>query len=839
MGLQPANRRWSVRSLLVLLGFLVLCQILARTSLTAEPAPVPRRFIPAKGLVAYLEYEGLDAHADAWKASAAHGILVDGHAGSMMSELARQLLDRLFKEDPGLKLSGADIVAIHDHLMHRGFMVAVHQSGNDDLATTVVLRDVAPESVRDRIDRVLKAALGPQDNEKPPAPVRIRGRDVFELKDKPATKPLVEPNPPDPAFSAVPPAATAIEPPAPPSPPVVASAPAVAPAPTVAPASPGSLTPTPLLPPSAPPDRAGEIRPNTPLATSIPKFVSWWFEGNDLVLVMAPGSDSKFPSGPVAKKKPDPENTGYRSLVMDTIEGKEPNVTTSEAFVSAMAWDKDIQGFEPNGLLILDPGQGKSLLSGLITLVEEPAALSLPSAKYISPSDVPPQLILTDSPDVELPDLPVDPFAPEIDSKIKLASKAAPVKDMGKAPDFFDLLGIDGLKRMVVRWGFQGKALLTDVRVEAPAPRKGLMDCLVQPTFSRKHLSLIPRGARDFVVGSFDAFGSYARFKNLVNTMNPDLAKEIPLWERTICEAVGLRGPEALRQVGSSWSVFRLPSLDGNAPADAEPDLTEYAFVAEIDNSEAFAKLLDSIADRVNQQLVDLENGAVRDKGNKVADPPVLALERLKPPDRGYQFTSPARLVPWLSDVLKPTILVGKSIVAIGSNLERAREALSAEVPAGNRWSPEAEMQNALDSLPEKLTFLAVGDPRDSAWPTMFEQLPGEVQLLIGMLGGFSENQASVGGELLAALGIPRPGGFRVRIDPAQIPKADQVRRHLFSSVLAATVDDRGFRLIGREAFPLACMGGKASFKSTSKWSGIKGISRDVKLRLDLLGLGH
>ena len=64
-------RRNSMSLRVVVLGFLFISPLLAGTSLTAEPARSPRRFIPAKGLVAYLEYEGLDAHSDAWKVSAA------------------------------------------------------------------------------------------------------------------------------------------------------------------------------------------------------------------------------------------------------------------------------------------------------------------------------------------------------------------------------------------------------------------------------------------------------------------------------------------------------------------------------------------------------------------------------------------------------------------------------------------------------------------------------------------------------------------------------------------------------------------------------------------------
>ncbi len=884
---QPPWRVWNSRSFRVAwLGLLAISHILARAPVAAEPSPSPHRFIPAKDLVAYLEYEGLDAHSGAWKASAAHGILVEGHAGSMMSELARQLLDRFFKDDPDWKNRGADILAIHDHLLHRGFVIAVHDMGKDGLATTVVLRDVGARPVRDRLAQLVKLALGPQGTQKPPASLRFRGRDVFELEDEPETKPAVNHNAADPAVPPVPQAAATaanvtsvpVSPslaevaPASYMPPVVAPAPAVAVAqvtfappavalapatsappavalapavavapatsapPAVAPSSPDSPLPTPLSP-SVPPVPPGESPPANALATSVPTSVSWWLEGNDLVLVEAPAADPKSGAEPAAKKKPDPASNKYRSLVIDTIEGKEPDITTNAAYVSAIAENNDIKGFEPNGLLIFDPDKGKSLLSSLIRVNETPA-LTLPSAKYISPEDAPPQVELSDSPAAELPELPDNPFAPQVDSGVKLAGNTAPVKveDKGKGLDLIGLVGMDGLKGIVVRWGFQGKALLTSVRIEAPAPRKGLIACLAQPSFARSRLPAIPRDAREFVVGSFDSFGSYTKFKDMVKAIDPDLVKEILEAERLVCEAIGLRGGEALRQVGPFWSVFRLPSLDGIPPA-AEPDLTEYAFVAGIDNAEALGKVLDSIAQQVNQQLAEAEKGASPDKDKKSADPPVLALEKLKAPDRGYQLTSPARLVPWLSDDLKPTILIGKSIVAVASNMERAREALSAEMPAGSSWSAHGELQKALECLPQNLTFLAVGDPRNSAWPTAFEQLPGEVQMLAGLLG-FSEGEPSVGGGFLAALGIPRPGGFRVRIDPAQIPKAEQVRRNLFPSVLATTVDDRGFRLVSREAFPLACVGGKATFQSTGKLTSSRGLLQDVKLKLDLLGLG-
>ena len=80
---------------------------------------------------------------------------------------------------------------------------------------------------------------------------------------------------------------------------------------------------------------------------------------------------------------------------------------------------------------------------------------------------------------------------------------------------------------------------MTDLRIEAPAPRKGLMACFDQPTFPSNRLPLIPRGA-EFVIGSFDVFGSYAKIKDLMSTIDPDLAKEIAPIER-VREAIGLQ----------------------------------------------------------------------------------------------------------------------------------------------------------------------------------------------------------------------------------------------------------------------------------------------------------
>jgi hypothetical protein len=174
--------------------------------------------------------------------------------------------------------------------------------------------------------------------------------------------------------------------------------------------------------------------------------------------------------------------------------------------------------------------------------------------------------------------------------------------------------------------------------------------------------------------------------------------------------------------------------------------------------------------------------------------------------------------------------------VACASTPERAREALAAESPAAGPWKPAGELAVAFDGLPERLTCLVVGDHRGSAWPDALAQLPATVQSWSAMLGGFAQADAEPSAGLLGVLGVPGPGVLRLRLSPAQIPTAEQLRPYLFPSVLAATADDRGFRLISREALPLACFGNSTGLKSSKLRTTTRGIDQKLKLRF---GLGN
>jgi hypothetical protein len=513
-----------------------------------------------------------------------------------------------------------------------------------------------------------------------------------------------------------------------------------------------------------------------------PSADAWWFEGDDLIVVSGPSAAGEAPKGAAGEDRP-AKGVDWVATVLDAIEAKRPDASAHPGRAAALAEGRDIASFEPDGLFFIE-SRGGGLLKAL---ADDPRLPSLPNLAL--PAGLP-----------GLAPKPNDP---------------APA------------LGLDGIKRVVGRWGFHGKALWTDVRIEAPAPRKGLLALLDGPTFRKDRLPPMPKGAGAFAVGALDPVRYLDAFTALVKATDADAAKELAaaldVAERAVRDATGQRLREdLLAHLKPAWCVYAAPG-----GWNGKPDEAAAVVVLEVDDAPAFGKTLDALAARGNAALRDLEGVAAN-----AADLPSLAFERLPAPGRGYRLASPSGLVVWLSDVMAPTVALTRSSVVVAIRPEQARAAVEAESGAGPKWAPDAETARALEALPADLAFLAVGNPRDSSWPDAIAGLPATVQFLGNYVDHSVANAAatSPGSDLLALVGVPRPGGFRLRIDQAKSPKADDLRAALFPSVLAATVDDRGLRIVLREAIPFACFGTESNFKIKAGTGGLhEKLKVDVK----------
>ena len=157
-----------------LLASSLLLIVLVRPAMTAEPKPTPQRYVPA-GLVAYVEFDGLRAHAGAWEATAARAMLAGTPAGAMMTEIARQVTDRMLKIAPAGKLTGADLVGLQDHLVQEGFAIGLHQHGDDISSWTIVLNGAGRKGSRERFEGLLQFLCAPAPPGKPSTPTPVRG----------------------------------------------------------------------------------------------------------------------------------------------------------------------------------------------------------------------------------------------------------------------------------------------------------------------------------------------------------------------------------------------------------------------------------------------------------------------------------------------------------------------------------------------------------------------------------------------------------------------------------------------------------------------------------------
>lgn len=785
----------------VAVGLLAL--FVATATPAAEPRPSPSRYVPAEGLIALLEYDGLDAHRAAWEATAARGLLRDTPAGALLTDLATQALDRALKDGSGLKLRGADLVALHDHVARHGLAMAVNETPAKTAATVLfVFNGLGRGEPRRLVERAIATSMFNPLGQAP-QPTTIEGRPVF----------MVGSGGEDNTFqdrSKVTPPAPAVA--------VPAGVPVAVPAPTLPAAPPGLFN-----------------LPHEP-------WFSVWFEGDDVCLVVGRGDEVAPPPAPESGKKPSPRtHAGVVAHVIATIAGRRPNAVSHPGRLAALAEGGDLAGFEASGLLVVEPGKdGRRLLEGLAnsfaTEVAPPAPIpdmvvpAPPTVPGVAPAPFPVPGPATPPPAVP-PGVLVDgvvvaepaPIARFVGPDPRPAMTEPSNKLDG--PDWTKRLGLDGVRRVVVRWGFQGKALVTATRIEAPRPHKGVLDLLDPKPFKKDALPPIPSGARSVVIAAFEPAKGYAKLVELCKQIEPAAAKDIDRFEQVVRATTGQRLREdLLGHLGPAWTLVNFAS-----PTPKDPNNTRPAIPAGVDDPDAFARVLDGLAERLNAHFREPS------KPGEGPVAPVLALERLEPPARGYKLTSPSNLVLWLGP-FEPTVQVGRSVVAFAFHPAHANAALAADLGAEGRWSPAGEVAEALRGLPDELTLLAVGDPRDSSWPAGLAVLPDRAQLFAA--SATSMDVTGTGGPIptlvLDRLAIPHPGSFRFRLDPARMPKAADVERLLFPSVLAAVADDRGYRLVSREALPLACLPLHLKLSTTWKWKGPDGPRFEDTSRIEL-----
>jgi prepilin-type processing-associated H-X9-DG protein len=347
-------------------------------------------------------------------------------------------------------------------------------------------------------------------------------------------------------------------------------------------------------------------------------------------------------------------------------------------------------------------------------------------------------------------------------------------------------LGLDGLKRIELQWGFQDDALRTVVRAIAPAPRRGLLALVDQPTFAVDALPPLPPELTGFAVLSIDLAKTYDRILEIVKTSDPLAADQIPVVEEMVRQQFGVSARnDLLAKLGPKLSIY-MQSPPGAAANPMLMLLSMFSGVtitAEVHDQPALARSLETLIPHINDVI--RQQQAARGRG----DAPAIELTKLDGPQTGYVLNLPPGSVPpGPLASMQPTLLLGTDRLVIAGTTAAARKAMEPKAP-DHAWRPNGAFAPVARRLPSDMVVLFVSDPRDSL-PAMIASLPILVPQLNAAIGQ-SHRQSG------------RPGRPpMLRIDPGQIPTTDELASRLFPSSTALTVDRQGISLVSREPIP-------------------------------------
>src|SRR5689334_11848169 len=133
---------------------------LAAAAAAQEPAkptgpPPLARYFPRQDLVVYMEFDGLDAHRDAWKKTATYRVLTETTTGAMLEQTLARLLDEVVLGGTGAPARGRDLVGLGEHLLRSGFAVGINRRGGVGLPRSfgIVVRGGAKGQPRAILER--------------------------------------------------------------------------------------------------------------------------------------------------------------------------------------------------------------------------------------------------------------------------------------------------------------------------------------------------------------------------------------------------------------------------------------------------------------------------------------------------------------------------------------------------------------------------------------------------------------------------------------------------------------------------------------------------------------
>jgi prepilin-type processing-associated H-X9-DG protein len=345
-------------------------------------------------------------------------------------------------------------------------------------------------------------------------------------------------------------------------------------------------------------------------------------------------------------------------------------------------------------------------------------------------------------------------------------------------------VGLDGVKRVELQWGFQDEALMTLVRVVAPSPRRGVLAFFDQPTFDFQSLPPLPAGLPAFAVLSVDLAKTYDQFVALVKSTNPGGDQGVDAFENAIRTQFGLDARnDLLKHLGPKVAIYSqltAPPAEGNPMAAIMAAYTGLTLTFQVKDEAALGKQLEVLIKGINQVLEQGPQGGGADRPQ---------FRKKDGPRSEYVLEFPPGSVPdGPMAMLSPTIALDKEQLIISGTSAAAEKSLGLVAGAAEkRWSATDATVRVAERVPGNLEMLVVTDSRVTM-PAVIDNLQAIAQAL--------------NTQMAQARGGRNGPAFNLQIDANKLPKGDQLRPLLFPSTMSLTADDQGLQIHQREAVP-------------------------------------
>ncbi|MCA9031736.1 MAG: DUF1559 domain-containing protein [Planctomycetaceae bacterium] len=348
-------------------------------------------------------------------------------------------------------------------------------------------------------------------------------------------------------------------------------------------------------------------------------------------------------------------------------------------------------------------------------------------------------------------------------------------------------LGLENFRGVMVRNGYDGKALRSEQFIDAPSDRhparngvrRGLLALADQQPMTFDDLPVIPPTQNSLTAVSFNWSDGYDTIMQIVRDVaqitNPRAAEEI---ESNIAEAERELGIEFKKDLFDSMGHVNCVYTDG---MNGSFGLGSAAAIS-VENPAALRRTIRTVLRRTEQET----RGKIQVR----------------------EFDKHGREIVMISitefPIVSPTISVDDDWMVIGLNSQAVEAFLLRQDGKLPAWEPDAATAQALAASPQEFTSLSIVDPRGS-----YGLLLNAAPTIVG----------------LAELGLRKSGSmprdFKFPIDVTDLPPAELVTGPLFPNVTVGSVSEEGFLVTSRSSLPGAPLVGGIGGGSGVATSGV------------------